>query len=484
MYTYDADGRRVSKVKDGISERYIWDGDQLAVTIAPGADPFFTITLSDTGIEYGVEVPLVVGKTYYVKIGNEVYSAAATHHTGQADLFRGRWDDTEIPVDPPDPEEPETFTELKVGGVWISISDDTGTGFVTGPAEETIELYTGDPAATTPTVSYVRGLSLVAAVQDGVRTYYHYNAHGDVVQLTNSSGTVTKNYTYDAFGVEKNAATSDANPFRYCGEQFDSETGNYYLRARYYSPGVGRFTQEDTHWNPGNMIYGDEPRKWNELQGEEDTLNLHAYTYKPEATAVAQAGNLYAYAAGNPVYWSDSTGQAVWGKGVSGSAAFGFGGSVGGMMVWDDEGNSAIITTGYYGGGTPNAGFSGIRMVSSASNIFEYANGFTGVAGGSILFFSAEGFMGVETDGSSFGGATFGAGLSVLPVELHAGVSYTLIGTILTYQGEPVPTGVTVDYFYTLNKTLKTKAKNDMGLPDGYRSNVNRSREERLRDAT
>lgn len=75
--------------------------------------------------------------------------------------------------------------------------------------------------------------------------YHNYNAHGDVVQLTNGSGTVTKNYTYDAFGVEKNAATSDANPFRYCGEQYDDETGNYYLRARYYTPGVGRFTQED-----------------------------------------------------------------------------------------------------------------------------------------------------------------------------------------------------------------------------------------------
>ncbi len=181
--------------------------------------------------------------------------------------------------------------------------------YVIGPANTAIALYDGDPALGTAT--YIRGLSLVAAVQDGTRTYYHYNAHGDVVQLTNSSGTVTKNYTYDAFGVEKNAAASDANPFRYCGEQYDSETGNYYLRARYYSPGIGRFTQEDTHWKPGNMIYGNEPQKWNEWQGEEDPLGLHAYTYKPEATAVAQAGNLYAYAAGNPLLYKDHTGYVI-----------------------------------------------------------------------------------------------------------------------------------------------------------------------------
>ncbi len=118
-------------------------------------------------------------------------------------------------------------------------------GTVYGPAGKTIELYEERSLPALPTVSYVRGLSLVAAVQDGTRTYYHYNAHGDVVQLTNSSGTVTKNYTYDAFGVEQDASDGDANPFRYCGEQYDSETGNYYLRARYYSPEVGRFTQED-----------------------------------------------------------------------------------------------------------------------------------------------------------------------------------------------------------------------------------------------
>ncbi len=38
---------------------------------------------------------------------------------------------------------------------------------------------------------------------------------------------------------------ADPNPFRYCGEYFDVESGAYYLRARYYDPSVGRFTQED-----------------------------------------------------------------------------------------------------------------------------------------------------------------------------------------------------------------------------------------------
>lgn len=54
-------------------------------------------------------------------------------------------------------------------------------------------------------------------------SFYTYNAHGDVVQLTNGSGDITKQYSYDAFGVEQNQDVNDTNPFRYCGEYFDGE---------------------------------------------------------------------------------------------------------------------------------------------------------------------------------------------------------------------------------------------------------------------
>jgi len=35
------------------------------------------------------------------------------------------------------------------------------------------------------------------------------------------------------------------NPFRYTGREFDTETGLYYYRARYYDPSAGRFLSED-----------------------------------------------------------------------------------------------------------------------------------------------------------------------------------------------------------------------------------------------
>ncbi|QUI22057.1 RHS repeat-associated core domain-containing protein [Vallitalea pronyensis] len=112
------------------------------------------------------------------------------------------------------------------------------------------------------TAEYLRGINLIAADMAGNRNYYLYNGHGDVIQLTQADGTVIKDYDYDAFGNEKNANPADINPFRYCGEYFDQETGTYYLRARYYNPGVGRFITENSYW--GSM---------------DDPLSLNLYTY-------------------------------------------------------------------------------------------------------------------------------------------------------------------------------------------------------------
>ena len=486
-YTYDADGRRTSKTRNGVTEQYIWDGDQLVVKLGTERITQFTLSTSKGA---DVRMPkLVEGQTYGLTVNGASYTAKAKKTVGEDDgpiqITRARPDDTEIPVLPPVTGKTRILLEFGPVSMEMEVNENPTTDglvnvYVIGPANTAIALYDGDPALGTAT--YIRGLSLVAAVRDGARTYYHYNAHGDVVQLTNSSGTVTRNYTYDAFGVEQDASDGDANPFRYCGEQYDSETGNYYLRARYYSPEVGRFTQEDTHWNPGNMIYGDEPQKWNEWQGEEDPLGLHAYTYKPEATAVAQAGNLYAYCGGNPICWSDPTGQAVWGGGLSGNVGVGFGASEGVIRIWDDEGNEAGVLMGYYGAETPNLGLSGVGFYSSASNIFEFANGFSGATGGSVGFVSFEYALGVETDGSAFNVFSGGLGASVLPVEYHAGTSYTVFVNIMKYQGQTTPDNLTLDYFYTLNDELKQKIMIDMCIPVGYRSNTNRTKEQILRD--
>jgi len=128
---------------------------------------------------------------------------------------------------------------------------------------------------------YIRGTNLAAKYnyQNGNKseyTYYTQNAHGDVVNLTDKTGKVTKTYTYDAFGVEKNIDENDTNAFRYCGEYYDAETGTIYLRARYYNPSIGRFISRDSF--AGKI---------------EDPLSL----------------NLYTYCANNPISLKDPTGH-------------------------------------------------------------------------------------------------------------------------------------------------------------------------------
>jgi RHS repeat-associated protein len=122
--------------------------------------------------------------------------------------------------------------------------------------------------------TYVRGINLIT--KGGGSQYYSFNAHGDVVQLTNSSGTVTKDYRYDAFGVEVDPQSTDTNPWRYCGEYWDKETGTVYLRARYYDSVVGRMLSEDVY--RGNS---------------RDSLSL----------------NLYIYCFNNPLVYIDPTGH-------------------------------------------------------------------------------------------------------------------------------------------------------------------------------
>lgn len=110
---------------------------------------------------------------------------------------------------------------------------------------------------------YIRGINLIAAYNaSNVKSFYLFNGHGDVVQLTNTSGNVVKTYDYDAFGNEKQPLEGDVNPFRYCAEYYDKETGTYYLRAMYYDPAIGRFINADSY-----------------LGRHDDPLSLNLYTY-------------------------------------------------------------------------------------------------------------------------------------------------------------------------------------------------------------
>ena len=104
--------------------------------------------------------------------------------------------------------------------------------------------YIADEIGAENAINYIGAQGVFARKAGSETSYMMKNAHGDVTAQV-SGGAVTRRYDYDAYGAEKAPAPADANPFRYCGEYYDAESGQIYLRARYYAPGVGRFLTED-----------------------------------------------------------------------------------------------------------------------------------------------------------------------------------------------------------------------------------------------
>ena len=106
------------------------------------------------------------------------------------------------------------------------------------------------------------GDSRVALEFMGQLYYYVYNLQGDVVGLVDKTGTTMVTYKYDVWGKPESTtgpmATTlgVANPFRYRGYYYDTESGFYYLQSRYYDPEVGRFLNADSYVQTGQGLTG------------------------------------------------------------------------------------------------------------------------------------------------------------------------------------------------------------------------------------
>ncbi|MBR6402354.1 MAG: RHS repeat protein, partial [Eubacterium sp.] len=123
---------------------------------------------------------------------------------------------------------------------------------------------------------YTIGEDLLGVDISGTDYSYIQDGHGNVAFLTDSNGEFVNKYTYDAFGNSLICSEKVSNSFRYNSENYDEESGLYYLRARYMNPATGTFTQEDTY--QGNIY---------------DAISLHKYLF----------------AAANPVVFEDPSGK-------------------------------------------------------------------------------------------------------------------------------------------------------------------------------
>jgi RHS repeat-associated protein len=185
-------------------------------------------------------------------------------------------------------------------GTGISYAYDTQGRRVRADADGTVTHYIYDginvieeqdsSGSTQREFVYRDGIDQPLQMADNVSstTYtYHTDALGSVTELTDESGTLVEAYEYDIFGeptIYDDSARSNVvayadsiqQPYLFTARRYDDLTGNYFYRARYYSPSQGRFLSQDP------------------LEFEDSE-------------------NLYQYALNNPTRWIDPLGTAICG---------------------------------------------------------------------------------------------------------------------------------------------------------------------------
>ncbi len=126
-----------------------------------------------------------------------------------------------------------TTSALWAGGTLVAEKDEDGT----------LLRYLYGPDGRPLSVQVTRG---------GVAVTYHYltDALGSVAALVSETGVIVASYAYDPWGRITSLGGADPwlasrQPLRYRGYYYDTESGLYYLPARYYDPKTCRFLSPD-----------------------------------------------------------------------------------------------------------------------------------------------------------------------------------------------------------------------------------------------
>lgn len=112
------------------------------------------------------------------------------------------------------------------------------------------------------------------AIRSGGKWYFYLSdIQGSTLMLTDERGNAAATYDYSDYGETRQTSGPNSlyNPYLYTGQERDSETGLYHLRARHYSPAFSRFLARDP-------------------------------------IGVGGGSNMYAYCSADPVNYSDPTG--------------------------------------------------------------------------------------------------------------------------------------------------------------------------------
>lgn len=252
-YTYDPAGNRTAKTNylNSVTSNYSYDPLYELTQVTQGSSTTETYSydavgnrLSSSGVptySYNTSNELTSnsnGSYTYDANGNTLTDAAARTFTWD---FENRLTQAVVPG--------------TNGGTTTFKYDPFGRRIQkSGPLGTTNYLYDGDNSLEevdqngNVLARYTQGLGVdeqLAQLRSGATSYYQADGLASITSLSNSAGTVAGTYAYDSFGNLTASTGTVANPFRYTGREFDSETGIYANRARYYDEAEGRFLSED-----------------------------------------------------------------------------------------------------------------------------------------------------------------------------------------------------------------------------------------------
>ncbi|MFA7059874.1 MAG: Ig-like domain-containing protein [Pedobacter sp.] len=103
---------------------------------------------------------------------------------------------------------------------------------------------------------------LLSLATSGGSQYYHHDALGSTVNLTDLAGATKVSYFLNPWGMILNHIGDSVNRQVFTGKEHDQNTGLVYFGARYYDPDTGRFISQDEY-----------------LGEAEEPPSLHRYLY-------------------------------------------------------------------------------------------------------------------------------------------------------------------------------------------------------------
>ncbi len=165
-------------------------------------------------------------------------------------------------------------------------------------------------------LSVARDLNHNSTFESNEHFFYHTDALGSVTAITDNTGNLVESYQYDSFGNptiynSTNTVIPESligNSYLFTGREYDSESGLYYYRHRYYDPKVGRFISEDPI--AGNLTRPQSlnlyPYVENDPENSVDPFGLRSLSAKVKtvlsgAEAVVSVVNSFSYPLGTIV---------------------------------------------------------------------------------------------------------------------------------------------------------------------------------------